>query len=134
MNVPASALVPRAQNRFCARRLRATAGPCRENENYNELAMRPVLSRVRRCIRPRGTQKCRGAVSTLVPARGGPLFRHFVCFKVTVGIEERSETLEVGSRAPGFTLKAVDGSGLLTLSGFLGRETLSVKFRCGRHW
>ena len=44
---------------------------------------------------------------------------------------ERTETLEVGARAPEFALEAANRSGLFTLSGFLQRATLIVEFLRG---
>jgi hypothetical protein len=46
-------------------------------------------------------------------------------------MQESTETLEVGSRAPEFALEAANRSGVLTLSGFLQRATLIVEFLRG---
>jgi hypothetical protein len=67
----------------------------------------------------------------LVPARVASLFPHFLCFKVSLGMQTRTETLQVGSRAPEFALEAANRRGVLTLSGFLQRGSLIVEFLRG---
>ena len=44
---------------------------------------------------------------------------------------DRTETLQVGSRAPEFTLEPANRQGILTLSGFLQRGKLILEFLRG---
>jgi hypothetical protein len=44
---------------------------------------------------------------------------------------DHTETLQVGSRAPEFTLEAANRKGVLTLSGFLRRGVLIAEFLRG---
>lgn len=44
---------------------------------------------------------------------------------------DHTETLQVGSRAPEFTLEAANREGVLTLSGFLRRGVLIADFLRG---
>ncbi len=46
-------------------------------------------------------------------------------------MQDRTETLTVGSRAPEFLLAAANRDGILSLSGFLSRGTLIVEFLRG---
>jgi len=46
-------------------------------------------------------------------------------------MQERTETLAVGARAPEFSLEAANRDGVLTLSGFLRRGTLILEFLRG---
>jgi hypothetical protein len=46
-------------------------------------------------------------------------------------MQERTETLTAGSRAPEFLLPAANRDGILSLSGFLSRGTLIVEFLRG---
>jgi peroxiredoxin len=44
---------------------------------------------------------------------------------------DHTETLQVGARAPEFTLEAANREGVLTLSGFLRRGVLIAEFLRG---
>jgi peroxiredoxin len=46
-------------------------------------------------------------------------------------MQERTETLAVGARAPEFSLEAANRDGVLTLSGFLRRGALILEFLRG---
>jgi hypothetical protein len=46
-------------------------------------------------------------------------------------MRDRTDTLQIGSRAPEFTLEPVNRSGILTLSGFLQRGKLILEFLRG---
>jgi hypothetical protein len=46
-------------------------------------------------------------------------------------MESRTETLEVGSYAPGFSLAAANREGRCSLTGFLERGTLIIEFLRG---
>ena len=46
-------------------------------------------------------------------------------------MQDRTETLTVGLRAPEFLLPAANRDGILSLSGFLARGTLVVEFLRG---
>ena len=44
---------------------------------------------------------------------------------------DRTETLQLGARAPEFSLEAANRDGILTLSGFLRRAPLILEFLRG---
>jgi hypothetical protein len=46
-------------------------------------------------------------------------------------MQDRTETLQVGARAPEFALEAANREGMLTLSGFLQRGLLILEFLRG---
>jgi peroxiredoxin len=46
-------------------------------------------------------------------------------------MQNRTDTLEVGSRAPDFSLFAANREGLFTLAGLLARGTLILEFLRG---
>jgi hypothetical protein len=46
-------------------------------------------------------------------------------------MRDRTETLQVGSRAPEFALEAANRDGMFTMSGFLRRAILVVEFLRG---
>lgn len=46
-------------------------------------------------------------------------------------MQDHTETLKIGSRAPEFTLQAANRDGVLTLSGFLKRGILVAEFLRG---
>jgi hypothetical protein len=46
-------------------------------------------------------------------------------------MKNRTETLEINSRAPGFSLKAVNREGTYTLAGLLAQGTLILEFLRG---
>jgi|GEM_PF-1273638 hypothetical protein len=48
-----------------------------------------------------------------------------------IRMQQQTETLEVGSRAPEFALEAANRDGVFTLSGFLRRAVLVIEFLRG---
>jgi hypothetical protein len=70
-------------------------------------------------------------VPPLVHLRFRGLSLHLVCFRVDAAMQNRTETLQVGSRAPEFTLEPANREGILTLSGFLQRGKLILEFLRG---
>jgi len=46
-------------------------------------------------------------------------------------MQSRTETLEIGSRAPEFSLKAANREGVFTLGGFLEHGALLLEFLRG---
>lgn len=46
-------------------------------------------------------------------------------------MKDRTETLEIGSRAPDFSLAAANREGAFTLAGFLARGPLILEFLRG---
>lgn len=73
----------------------------------------------------------RAHVPHLVPPLFPRLFLTFGCFTVGKQMQDRTETLEIGSRAPEFALEAANREGMLTLSGFLQRGNLILEFLRG---
>jgi len=59
------------------------------------------------------------------------LFRYCDYLRVGIGMENRTETLEVGSRAPEFLLPAANREGIVSLAGSLTRGPLIVEFLRG---
>jgi peroxiredoxin len=51
--------------------------------------------------------------------------------KVELKMKNRTETLEVGSRAPDFSLAAANREGTFTLAGLLAQGTLILEFLRG---
>jgi hypothetical protein len=49
----------------------------------------------------------------------------------SINMRDRTETLQVGSRAPEFALEAANRDGMFTMSGFLRRAILVVEFLRG---
>ena len=46
-------------------------------------------------------------------------------------MKDRTETLEIGSKAPGFSLSAANREGMFSLSGFLAQGPLILEFLRG---
>lgn len=73
----------------------------------------------------------------MVPLGFPQLFPTSHCFTVSKQrlaaqkMLDRTETLQVGSRAPEFTLEPANREGILTLSGFLQRGKLILEFLRG---
>ena len=67
----------------------------------------------------------------MVPRALPRLFLPVGCFSVSKQMQDRTETLQVGSRAPEFTLEPANRQGILTLSGFLQRGKLILEFLRG---
>jgi len=59
------------------------------------------------------------------------LSRHFACLTVETAMQDRTETLQIGSRAPEFLLSPLNGQGIVSLSGCLKRGVLIVEFMRG---
>ena len=59
------------------------------------------------------------------------LFRHSPSLTVELTMQNRTETLEIGSRAPDFSLGAANREGTFTLSGLLAQGTLILEFLRG---
>lgn len=55
------------------------------------------------------------------------LFANFSCLRVESKVLSRTETLEIGSSAPAFSLGAANREGKFTLSGFLERGPLILE-------
>ena len=70
-------------------------------------------------------------VPRLVPLALPRLFWPVRCFTVSKQMLDRTDTLQVGSRAPEFTLEPANRQGILTLSGFLQRGNLILEFLRG---
>jgi len=51
--------------------------------------------------------------------------------RVKLSMKDRTETLEVGSRAPDFSLGAANREGVFTLSGLLAHGALILEFLRG---
>ncbi len=60
-------------------------------------------------------------LSPVVPTRFPLLFLNFSCLKVKSRMKSQTETLEIGSLAPGFSLSAANRDGTFTLDGLLER-------------
>jgi len=67
----------------------------------------------------------------MVRARFPLLFSNFLCLRVKFKVQNRTETLEVGSRAPEFSLGVANREGKLSLSGLLADGTLIIEFLRG---
>jgi hypothetical protein len=59
------------------------------------------------------------------------LFSNFSCLRVELNVQNRTETLEIGSRAPDFSLGAANREGAYTLAGLLAGGTLILEFLRG---
>src|SRR4029077_7586485 len=70
-------------------------------------------------------------VPPLVHSRFRGVSLHLVCFRVDAAMQNRTETLQVGERAPESTLDPAGGEGILTLSGFLQRVKLILELLRG---
>ena len=51
--------------------------------------------------------------------------------KIELNVKNRTETLEIGSRAPDFSLGAANREGTFTLAGLLAQGTLILEFLRG---
>lgn len=51
--------------------------------------------------------------------------------KVELNMKDRTETLEIGSSAPGFSLAAANREGVFTLGGFLEQGPVILEFLRG---
>ena len=59
------------------------------------------------------------------------LFPISASLKVELSMQNRTETLEIGSRAPDFSLEAANREGTFTLAGLLEQGTLILEFLRG---
>jgi len=59
------------------------------------------------------------------------LFLEFSCLTVEVTVKNRTDTLEVGSQAPEFSLSAANREGSVTLAGLRERGPVIVEFLRG---
>ena len=59
------------------------------------------------------------------------LFRKSTSLKVELNMKNRTETLEIGSRAPDFSLPAANREGTFTLGGLLAQSALILEFLRG---
>ncbi len=59
------------------------------------------------------------------------LFQGSSCLTVALTVRSRTETVEVGLRAPEFSLGAANREGMFTLSGLLERGPLILEFLRG---
>jgi len=56
------------------------------------------------------------------------LFPLSTSLKVELNMKNRTDTLEIGSRAPDFSLQAANREGTFTLAGLLAEGTLILEF------
>jgi hypothetical protein len=59
------------------------------------------------------------------------LFPLSTSLKVELNMQNRTDTLEIGSRAPDFSLDAANREGTFTLNGMLAQGTLILEFLRG---
>jgi peroxiredoxin len=59
------------------------------------------------------------------------LFLIFTSLTVELNMKNRTDTLEIGSRAPNFSLRAVNREGTFALDGFLSKGPLILEFLRG---
>ncbi len=67
----------------------------------------------------------------LFPVPHPLLFRKSTSLKVESNMKNRTETLEIGSRAPDFSLTAANRESIFTLAGLLAQGTLILEFLRG---
>lgn len=67
----------------------------------------------------------------MVPPHFPLLFSDFSCLTVNHKMQSRTETLEIGSQAPDFSLGAANREGTLSLGGFLQHGALIFEFLRG---
>ena len=66
-----------------------------------------------------------------VPVPHPLLFRVPTSLKVELNMKDRTETLEIGSSAPDFSLAAANRDGVFTLGGFLKHGPVILEFLRG---
>jgi len=66
-----------------------------------------------------------------VPGTHLLLFPISTWLKIELNVKNRTETLEIGSRAPDFSLGAANREGIFTLGGLLAQGTLILEFLRG---
>jgi len=70
-------------------------------------------------------------IAPLVPVPYPLLFQLPTSPKVQLKVKDRTETLEIGARAPDFSLGAANREGIFTLRGLLAEGTLILEFLRG---
>jgi hypothetical protein len=66
-----------------------------------------------------------------IPVPSPLLFQPSASLKVELNMKNRTETLELGSRAPDFSLGAANREGTFTLAGLLAQGMLILEFLRG---
>jgi hypothetical protein len=66
-----------------------------------------------------------------IPVPHPLLFLISTSLTVELSMKNRTETLEIGSRAPDFSLEAANREGTFTLSGLLAQDKLILEFLRG---
>ena len=74
---------------------------------------------------------CPIASPPAIPVPDPLLFLISTSLKVELDMQNRTETLEIGSRAPDFSLGAANREGAFTLAGLLAQGTLILEFLRG---
>ncbi len=74
---------------------------------------------------------CPNRVSHHHPEPYPLLFVPIASHRVELKVKNRTETLEIGSRAPDFSLGAANREGIFTLGGLLAEGTLVIEFLRG---
>ncbi len=69
--------------------------------------------------------------SRLIPVSRPLLFLIPASLTVELSMQSRTDTLEIGSRAPDFSLGAANREGTFTLSGLSEKDTLILEFLRG---
>lgn len=67
----------------------------------------------------------------MVPSHFPLLFSDFSCLRVNHKMQSRTETLEIGSQAPDFSLGAANREGMFSLGSFLQHGALIFEFLRG---
>jgi hypothetical protein len=67
----------------------------------------------------------------MVPVRFPLLFSKFPCLRVKLKVQNQTETLQIGSRAPEFSLGAANREGELSLAALLAGGPLIIEFLRG---
>ena len=82
------------------------------------------------------TSQCAGTCLSGLPISTSPvpyplLFLNSTSPKVDLNVKDRTETLEIGVRAPDFSLGAANREGTFTLGGLLAQGTVVLEFLRG---
>ncbi len=72
-----------------------------------------------------------GEFPSAIPVPDPLLFPISASLKVELSMKNRTETLEIGGRAPDFTLEAANREGTFTLGGLLAQGALILEFLRG---
>ena len=76
---------------------------------------------------PQSTQRCTEEFRVPCPL----LFENFTSLKVEFEMKDRTETLEIGSKAPDFSLSAANREGVFSLGDLLAKGPLILEFLRG---